>query len=543
MQKDTGFQPLPTLEEAADIATAPGKEAPPSPWCSTTCRCAFLVAALVGFMGGGVLLGLVIWGFSSVKIHRVSSVGAWQGYGTNLAWWAKVLGQREDLADALFTMNDVALPELSVKLPGLGFTIARYNVGGSSPVPTSTGERMYYPPTFPDSKAIEGFWIDPNNTDPLSSSWNWSVDANQISMLRMAVQRGVTLPIINSNSPMWWMTVSRSTIGGAVGSDPNADNLLKEQIPNFTYYLATVVKHFADAYNITFKGVAAMNEPEGTWWVQGRGRDQEGCHMNVDTIIAVLRSLRQELKKQGLQAVGLHGPEGYLVGQATVPALQIRLAEVTSLLDTVTVHGYWPDGRASLKLRLVSSRIPIWQTEYGDGDPTGATMVSTLMNNMKFLGVSGWAYWQPLDAINWGLLDVDWSYSISGVLKKWYAMAQFSRHIRPGMRILDVTSVTSPSTAQTVAAVDDSTGKFVWVTANLGPATELRYDLGGFPELWQKPVKSWVTDLLGVRNYTRVGDFNLSASSSLTLSLDSNTVSTFESCCVSFTSTDSILLG
>lgn len=37
--------------------------------------------------------------------------GTWEGWGTSLAWWANVFGDRDDLADAIFTLDfsDVTL--------------------------------------------------------------------------------------------------------------------------------------------------------------------------------------------------------------------------------------------------------------------------------------------------------------------------------------------------------------------------------------------------------------------------------------------------
>src|SRR5262245_44725339 len=69
----------------------------------------------------------------------------WEGWGTSLAWWAKAFGDRDDLADLLFTLGSVAYG--GQQLPGLGFNIARYNAGGSSGAPAN-GERMQVSPNI-----------------------------------------------------------------------------------------------------------------------------------------------------------------------------------------------------------------------------------------------------------------------------------------------------------------------------------------------------------------------------------------------------------
>jgi hypothetical protein len=48
----------------------------------------------------------------------------------SLAWWAKKIGARTDLADLIFTTKTTTFNGQSVS--GLGFNIARYNVGACS---------------------------------------------------------------------------------------------------------------------------------------------------------------------------------------------------------------------------------------------------------------------------------------------------------------------------------------------------------------------------------------------------------------------------
>ena len=84
-----------------------------------------------------------------VSIDPAQTFGVWEGWGTSLCWWANVYGQRDDLADIFFTLDNVSYTPNqtdplqhpsrgssgadpnSVVLPGLGFNIARYNIGGS----------------------------------------------------------------------------------------------------------------------------------------------------------------------------------------------------------------------------------------------------------------------------------------------------------------------------------------------------------------------------------------------------------------------------
>jgi galactan endo-1,6-beta-galactosidase len=66
----------------------------------------------------------------TVLADTTTTIGARDGWGTSLAWWAKQFGNRDDFADALFTLKQTQVN--GQILPGLGFNIVRYNVGASS---------------------------------------------------------------------------------------------------------------------------------------------------------------------------------------------------------------------------------------------------------------------------------------------------------------------------------------------------------------------------------------------------------------------------
>lgn len=76
---------------------------------------------------------------------------AFQGWGTALAWFAHVTGgwpaaQRDALADALYGAD------------GLGFTIARYNIGGGDSPETA--------PYMRAGAAVPGYWNRPGPEAP-----------------------------------------------------------------------------------------------------------------------------------------------------------------------------------------------------------------------------------------------------------------------------------------------------------------------------------------------------------------------------------------
>merc|ERR1712048_568429 len=107
----------------------------------------------------------------------------------------------------------------------------------------------------------------------------------------------------------------------------------------------------------------------------------------------------------------------------------------------------------------------LWQTEHGEGNPKGLAMAMNLQLDMLKGRVSSWSYWQAFDDHGWGLYAIQdsWDSADQGTLvepeTKWWILAQFSRHIRPGMEILR----TPDDDAPVVAAFDRNTSKLTFV--------------------------------------------------------------------------------
>jgi galactan endo-1,6-beta-galactosidase len=144
--------------------------------------------------------GLVARADTTTTIDPDTNWGTWEGWGTSLAWWAAAFGTRDDLANLFFTTDSVTYSGTSV--PGLGLNIVRYNAGASS-WNTYDGDTMVVSPDMIASRQIDGYWLNWASTDPTSSSWSWSVDANQREMLQKAADRDATVFELFSNSPMW----------------------------------------------------------------------------------------------------------------------------------------------------------------------------------------------------------------------------------------------------------------------------------------------------------------------------------------------------
>jgi galactan endo-1,6-beta-galactosidase len=104
-------------------------------------------------------------------------------------------------------------------------------------------------------------------------------------------------------------------------------------------------------------------------------------------------------------------------------------------------------------------------------------MVRNLMLDLRLLRPDAWHFWQVLDeSPAWALISFDPAAgSLVQVQTKYHLLAQFTRHIRPGMRMID-TGVDG-----VVAAYDEAAGRLVVVASNLADAAqELTIDLSAF---------------------------------------------------------------
>ncbi|HEV2693588.1 MAG TPA: glycoside hydrolase [Verrucomicrobiae bacterium] len=383
----------------------------------------------------------------STTINPGTNWGMWDGWGISLCWWANVFGTRDDLADMVFTTNYVVLN--GFPLPGLGMNIARYNAGGSS-TNRANGINMQVSPNIPAYRQIQGFWLDWNSSDALSSSWNWSVDASQRAMLLKARSRGANYLELFSNSPMWWMCNNHNPSGASSGS---SDNLQSRNYHQHAVYLATVAKYAQDNWGVTFNSVEPFNEPIANWWTASG--TQEGCHFVTATQASVIGYLRNELDNRGLNFMKIAASDENTYDSA-ISTWNSLNATVRGQVDMVATHGYqYANGRRDLLCTAVAGK-KLWDSEYGDSDSSGISLASNLNLDFRWLHPSGWCYWQALDRGGWGLIQSNPGGNYIGPAnRKYFVLAQYTRHIRPEMTIID------GGEANTISAYDPASRKLV----------------------------------------------------------------------------------
>ena len=411
----------------------------------------------------------------TMKVDKTEKRGIWQGWGCSMGWWGHAVGGKryQDLyADLFFSRKTV--PYLDQQLPGLGFNIVRYNIGGGGRGDKIGDLEEVVSPQLPWHRDIDGYWLNWNDKDPQAKSWDWTRDAAQRSMLQATLKRGVNHVEMWSNSPMWWMMDSKSSAGGHLQNWNNGD---------FALYLATVAQHARDEWKIPVTTVEPFNEPAAGWW--NYPKNQEGANISREQQSAILPLLRAEMDKRGLQDVKIAASDENSMNAAYDTLKYFNEHDTAKFVDQVNVHAYsglepWRDNNWRTKLHDYVGDKTLWMSEVGDNEGGGMKMAQTIFEDINFLRPTAWIYWQALEpASPWGLVNAEFGKGETDketgkpkwVYTKYYVMAQLSRFLRPGFQVIGSDDHNS------IVAYDKDKRQLTIITLNYGNAQPIEYDL------------------------------------------------------------------
>lgn len=421
-------------------------------------------AAAVG--AGAATLGMVdlertpiVVADYTVAVDPSATLQTLEGWGTSLAWWANVIGgwpdtHRNELADLIFDPSR-----------GLGLTIARYNIGGGD---NPSHHHLRHGGAVPGFKASA------------SADYDWSADANQRWVLHAAQARGANLFEAFSNSPPYWMTVSGCAAGN---TDGGTDNLSPAYYDAFADYLTEVVKHYRDAWGITFRTLEPFNEPTGNWWTAYGS--QEGCHFDRSTQALVIPKVAAAQARKRLSTT-ISAADENSIDDALLTVMNEN--SVWSSIAQINTHSYNGSARTLLHSVAASSGKRLWMSEFGTGAGAtlsdiqgGLALSAQILSDMRELQPTAWIYWQVVEDAEyqdtWGMIQTAFAsptYRLT-LAKQYYALAQYSRFIRPGATFLKMVDTNS------LAAFDAVSGTLVLVTTNSTAAdVQVRYDLSLF---------------------------------------------------------------
>lgn len=437
---------------------------------------------------------------STVVIDPGVKLSTWEGWGTSLCWMGNPFGERDDMADLLFTTKTVRIGD--AELPGLGLTIVRYNAGACGPGMVLSKNVLPF-------RQMEGFWLDP------AKDFEWDRDKAQRAMMLKAKSRGANRFELFSNSPMWWMCGNSNPSGAEKATD---DNLRPDMHQAFATYLATIAAQAPKRWGVRFTSVEPFNEPASDYW-SATGR-QEGCHFSATTQAAFLPVLRKELDRQGLRKLPIAASDETSFDHA-IATWKTFDDKTKALVARANVHGYQHSERAREAYAAALGDKPRWNSEHGDGDATGLSTARELSLDLNVLKVSAWCYWQPLDGGGWGLLNCDMpSATVKGVNPKLFVIAHYTRHIRPGMTILGT------GDGHVVAAYDAKRKKLVIVAENEKDAVQKTLDLSAF-RLDRRVATRWMTEPKGTSRYERTNNLAFEGNA-LRLDLPAGSIQTWE---------------
>lgn len=386
-----------------------------------------------------------------------------EGWGTSLAWWGHILGQWEDeekfneVMDLVFDVDK-----------GLGLNIVRYNIGG--------GEN----PNIEENTLRPGG--DVPGFQPEEGVWDFEADAGQRNVMIAAFDRGATIAEAFSNSPPYWMTVS----GSVTGAEDGGNNLKDEYYDAFADYLTEVVKLYRETYDITFRTLTPLNEPISNWWI--KGNIQEGAHFSIDAQMRILKKVAQSLEEKGLTDTTVSASDENSIDE-TVRVLKNYDEETLNAITQINTHSYSGMKLQALHKFANDNEKRLWMSEFGAGgsEPHNHQDMTSVMQlaervvfDLRMLQPAAWVYWQAVEdesaKNNWGFIHSDFRVGETyDMTKQYYAMANFSKFIRPGSSIILTTD------GRSVAAYHEEDKQLTIVVRNeLEDEKELAYDLSEF---------------------------------------------------------------
>lgn len=444
--------------------------------CLTMTSCRILIGVLVIFFVHGFCQAQVIClpgrgpdlntraeNLLFVTIDIARQKQTIHGFGASDCWTVQFIGQwplkkRMAIADLLFETG--MGPKNNPK--GIGLSIWRFNLGAGS----SRRENIRSVWRRADTFLSEDF-----------KHYDWSRLPGQRWFLKAAKQRGVGQFDLFVNSPPIHMTKN----GKAFCDDSSGStNLSAEKFTAFASYLVDVLKHFHDEEGLTFAYVSPVNEPEWDW----AGPTQEGCRYDNPDMFLLVYMLCGEIRRHGLPTRILLPESGQIdyLYQNRPDRLNyidyfFGASGDTNIRDILgnrlCGHSYFTDtpetGLVVKRKRLAEKlfqypNLEYWMTEYcilgdeGKGRDLGinpALHVARVIHyDLTVAQASSWQWWLGISVYDYkdGLVYADkdcrdGNFYDSKIL---WALGNFSRFIRPGMKRVAVSRSDGASPQDTI---------------------------------------------------------------------------------------------
>lgn len=363
-----------------------------------------------------------------------------EGFGASHAWWAQAIGGWPAEKQALI------LKRLFDRTEGIGLTIARYNIGGGA------------------GQEIKDDWRRTETFEVEKDRYDWSRDANAISVLKQAVALGVEQVYVFANTPPSRMTISGYVTGGINGES----NLHPDKVDEFAQYLVDVAHHLCEAESIPVYAISPINEPQWDW---NPTKGQEGCHYTPEESVVLTRALVQKLAERGSRIkVSVIDSDRWAKSEEYIePLLNNPLLQ--KALDHFAIHSYWSGPEEKRRITAYMQEkyptVPLMMTEWTEmvqgrdaGMDSALVLANEIHDDLTLANVISWQYWIAVSKYDFrdGLLYVDPADQTITETKRLWAFGNYSRFIRPGF-----TRVEAAITASSPLKVTVWQGSDAWV--------------------------------------------------------------------------------
>jgi O-glycosyl hydrolase len=447
-------------------------------------------------------------------INNIGASGCWFSEGIGKDW---PLAKREKMAELLFSKEVAG----DGTFKGIGLSAWRFNIGaGTTEQGDGSGIRDF-------RKRVECF-LNPDGT------YSWDKQAGYQWFLRKAKDYKVENLIAFVNSPPVYYT--QNGLGYKTVKDHKA-NLKPDKYLAYADFLAEVVKHF-DEQKLHFNYLSPVNEPQWDWANQPGQASQEGSPWSNEEIHHAITAVDASLTKNKLTTQILTPEAGqldYLYGGKSNAAKQVQdffgdgaysFNNLKHVPKLVAGHSYFTENgdnnlitvREHLADTAAKYGVSFWQSEYSmlaDGYKEGNKERRTQMDCALFLAkvinhdltVANAAAWQLWNAWEPGNAEFDTRYYVIAlkpnadykdgeftITKNLWALGNYSRFVRPGMKRLVTTRNDGLSPTQVaqdvmISAFTGGKDKLVMVVINYTQGTRsITPDLKNF-----KSVKNYRT--------------------------------------------------
>lgn len=338
--------------------------------------------------------GTVYWNLTAQEIDGFGASGAFK-MARNLMNFPEP--QRSEVLDILFS-----------PAKGAGLTIVRNIVGDGGTVGGAS-------PTI----------------EPQEGVWDWTVDEDQIWLMKEAGKRGATRYMSTVWSPPAWMKTNNNVVAGRLRPD---------KYLAFAEYLSAYIRGYKEHHGIDIYAISLANEPN----VDVR---YSSCYWSGKEFHDFLKFLIPVFERDKITSKVIVGEHG---GWTDYPVLESLADTVTAKrVDIVGVHAYHTtdqDPFPSLAQRsgplviATDMKKKIWQTEVsnlGKNYPDirdGIYWARMLHTHVAENGINAWLYWWTVASPNsgQGMVHLDSRNKTYTVDKRLYTMGNYSRFVLPG---------------------------------------------------------------------------------------------------------------